>query len=232
MTVKWLATTLWHWLKRETAGRLRRRRPLQLLRLLPALSPSRREMRPIMLAWRRGRELKNQQLKRPWGNESSPAVAEKLKADEVRMTEAPGKVKTLTDENIHLEENNTKLAEEVAQLKAALATKKTEAIQVVLEKQKVVQDVECFFHTAIDQIKYLNPDVELRTKGMSTLCIVCDDKWYRDIGKYFVEEMSGDEEITPPPIKPIPLKEDVEREEKKGPTESEMVDLGLDDSKA
>ncbi|KAJ1409039.1 putative transmembrane protein [Sesbania bispinosa] len=92
------------------------------------------------------------------------------------MTEALGKVKTLTDENIRLEENNTKLAEEVAQLKAALAAKK-----------KVVEDAE---------------------------------------------EMSGDEEITPPPIKPIPLKEDVEREEKKGPTDSEMVDLGLDDAKA
>ncbi|KAJ1403439.1 PAS domain S-box protein [Sesbania bispinosa] len=131
------------------------------------------------------------------------ADTEKLKADEVKMTEALRKVKTLTDENIRLKENNTKLAEEVAQLKAELVAKKTEAIQAVLDKQKVVEDVE---------IKFLNPGVELQTKGMSTLCIVHNDKWYHDVGKYFVEDMLGDEEITPPPIKPIPLKEDVERE--------------------
>ncbi|KAJ1424171.1 KfrA protein [Sesbania bispinosa] len=144
---------------------------------------------------------------------------------------------------------------------SALAAKKTEVIQAVLEKQKVVEDaeadkenwlqkarwyeseiqhvedlwdefVECFFHTIIDQIKYLKPGVELRTKGMGTLCVVCDGKWYRGVGKYFVEEKSRDEWITPSPIKRIPLKEDVEREEMKGPTESEMVDLRLGDDNA
>ncbi|KAJ1423970.1 PAS domain S-box protein [Sesbania bispinosa] len=180
--------------------------------------------------------------------------------DEVKMTEALGKVKNLTDENIRLEENNTKLTKETTQLKAALAAKKTEAIQVVLEKQKIVEEVEaakedwkqkadwyekeicrvedlwdesseCFFHTAIDQIRYLNPGVELRMKGMSTLCVVRDDKWYHGVRKYFVEEKPRDKEITPPPIQPVPLQANVAREEQKGPIEAEMVDLGLDANK-
>ncbi|KAJ1382846.1 hypothetical protein SESBI_43899 [Sesbania bispinosa] len=165
------------------------------------------------------------------------SVTEKLNADEVKMTEALGKVKNLTDENLRLEENNTKLAEEITKLKAALAAKKAEAIQVVLEKQKVVEDAETEKENWRQnpngmKIRYLNPDVELRTKGMSTLCVVRDGKWYRGVGKYFMEEMPGDEEITPTPIMPIPLKEDVEREEKKRPTESEMVDIGLGDGNA
>ncbi|KAJ1388674.1 hypothetical protein SESBI_38941 [Sesbania bispinosa] len=168
-------------------------------------------------------------------------VNENLKADEVKMTKALGMVKTLSDENIRLEESNTKLAEEVSRLKMALAEKQSEAIQVVLEKQKIVKDAhkdkeiwqkkvewyeayiewvedlweesaECFFHIAIEQIKFLNPDIELQTK-------------------VFVEEMPGNEEINPPPIKPIMLKEDVEREEKEGPIESKMVDLVLDGTK-
>ncbi|KAJ1378735.1 Kinesin-like protein [Sesbania bispinosa] len=160
------------------------------------------------------------------------AVTEKLKADEVKMTEALGKVKTLTDENIHLEENNTKLTEELTKLKAALAAKKTEAIQVVLEKKKVVEDAEADKENWRQRIKFLNLGVELRIKGMSTLCLICDGKWYHGVGKNFVEEILGDEEITPPPIKPAPLKEEVKHEEKKGPTEYDMVDLGLGDSNA
>ncbi|KAJ1384607.1 hypothetical protein SESBI_42379 [Sesbania bispinosa] len=169
------------------------------------------------------------------------AVTEKLKADEVKMTEALGKVKNLTDENLRLEDNNTKLTEEITNLKAALAAKKAEAIQVKAEwYEKEIRHVEdlwdesaeCFFHTAFDQIKYLNPDVELQTKGMSTLRVVRNSKWYRGVGKYFMEEQPGDEEIAPPPIQPIPLKADADNEEKKGPTKSEMVDLGLGDNNA
>ncbi|KAJ1426558.1 hypothetical protein SESBI_10302 [Sesbania bispinosa] len=128
------------------------------------------------------------------------AVTQKLKAYEVKMTEAFGKAEWFEAEIEQVED----LWEESA---------------------------ECFFHTAINHIKFLNPSVELRTKGMNTLCAVHDGKWYRGVVKYFVEEMPGDEEICPPSIKPIPLKEDVEREEKKGPTEAEMVDFGLDATK-
>ncbi|KAJ1378075.1 hypothetical protein SESBI_48230 [Sesbania bispinosa] len=176
------------------------------------------------------------------------------------MTEALEKVKTLSDENTKLVENNTKLAEEVIQLKKTLTEKQSEVIQVVLEKEKIAEDarkdkenwskkvewyeveiervedlweesVECFFHTAIDQIKFLNPDIKLSTKCMNTLCVVRDGKWYHGVGKYFVEEMPGDEEINPPPIKPIPLKEGVEQEEKAGPNDADLVDLGLDAAK-
>ncbi|KAJ1400764.1 hypothetical protein SESBI_29307 [Sesbania bispinosa] len=191
------------------------------------------------------------------------AVTQKLKDDEVKMTEALGQVKSLTDDNLKLTEKNNKLLEEVEKLRLDLVDKKSETIQVVLEKQKMVEDLEaakeewklkaadyekeirrvedlwdksteCFFHTAIDQIKYLNPGVELRTKGMSTLCVVHDGKWYRGVGKYFVEEQSGEEELISPPMQPIPLEADAAREDKKGPTESKMVDahdLGLDASK-
>ncbi|KAJ1418367.1 hypothetical protein SESBI_15867 [Sesbania bispinosa] len=167
----------------------------------------------------------------------------KLKADEEKMVEALGKVKTLTNENTQLVENNTKMADEVIQLKKALAEKQSEAI---LDKENCAKKVEwyeaeiervgdlweesaeCFFHNAIDHIKFLNLGVELMTKGVNTLCV---GKWYRGTGKYFVEEIPGDEEICPPPIKPIPLKEDVEREEKEGPTDADVVDLGLDAAK-
>ncbi|KAJ1417305.1 hypothetical protein SESBI_16732 [Sesbania bispinosa] len=165
------------------------------------------------------------------------AITQKLKDDGVKMADALGKLD--------------------------LEAKKSKTIQVVLEKQKVVEDfdaakedwklkevgyekeirrvedlsdesAECFFHNAIDQIRYLNPGTELRTKGISTLCVVRDGKWYRGVGKYFVEELSGEEELIPPLMQPIPLEADAAREDKKGPTEPEMVDaqvLGLDESK-
>ncbi|KAJ1421262.1 hypothetical protein SESBI_13850 [Sesbania bispinosa] len=190
-------------------------------------------------------------------------VTQKLKDDEVKMKDALGKVKGLSEDNLKLNEKNDKLLEEIEKLKLDLAAKKSETIQVVLEKQKTVEDfeaakedwklkeasyekeirrvedlwdesAECFFHNAIDQIRYLNPGTELRTKGMSTLCVVRDGKWYRGVGKYFVEELSGEEEFIPPPMQPIPLEADAAREDKKVPTESEMVDaqvLGLDESK-
>ncbi|KAJ1383975.1 NTP pyrophosphohydrolase MazG, putative catalytic core [Sesbania bispinosa] len=107
------------------------------------------------------------------------AVTKKLKDDEAKMVEALGKVKGLSDDNLKLTENNGKLLEEIEKLKLDLAAKKSETIQVVLEKQKVVEDfeaakedwklkeagyekeirrvedlwdesVECFFHNAID----------------------------------------------------------------------------------
>ncbi|KAJ1385952.1 hypothetical protein SESBI_41240 [Sesbania bispinosa] len=188
------------------------------------------------------------------------SVTKKLKDDEVKMVEALGKVKSLIDDNLSLEEKFGKLLEEIMHLKTTLVAKKSETIQAVLEKQKTVEEfeaaeegwklkaakyekeirrvedlwdesAECFFHTAIDQIKYLNPEVELRTKGMSMLCVVRDGKWYRRVGKYFVEEQPGKEEITPPPMRPIPLEADAARDDQKGPTESKMVDLGLDAGK-
>ncbi|KAJ1399700.1 hypothetical protein SESBI_30118 [Sesbania bispinosa] len=192
-----------------------------------------------------------------------PGRYPKLKDDEAKMKEALGKVKGLSDDNGRLTETNGKLLEEIEKLKLDLTAKKSEAIQAVLEKQKVAEDfeaaregwklqaaeyeneiqrvedlwdesAECFFHNAIDQIKYLNPGTELRTKDMSTLCVVRDGKWYRGPGKYFMEELPGEEEITLPPMQPVPLEADAAREDKKGPIESEMVDaqvLGLDESK-
>ncbi|KAJ1424175.1 putative girdin isoform X1 [Sesbania bispinosa] len=71
------------------------------------------------------------------------AVSQKLKDDEVKMTEALGKVKSLTDDNLSLTEKNDKLLEETEKLKLDLVTKKSETIQAVLEKQKTtVEDFE------------------------------------------------------------------------------------------
>ncbi|KAJ1443060.1 hypothetical protein SESBI_00336 [Sesbania bispinosa] len=120
-------------------------------------------------------------------------------------------------------------AKEGWKLRAAEYEKEIQRVEYLWD-----ESVECFFHNAIDQIKYLNPGVELRTRGMSTLCVVRDGKWYRGTGKFFVEELPGEAEITPPPMQPLTLEADAVREDKKGPTETEMVDariLGLDVSK-
>ncbi|KAJ1409698.1 hypothetical protein SESBI_22517 [Sesbania bispinosa] len=191
------------------------------------------------------------------------AVSKKLKDDKVKMQDALGKVNGLSDDNIKLTEEKKRLVEEIEKLKLDLAAKKSEAVQAVLDKQKMAEDLEaakegwdlkaaeyekeiqrvedlwdesaeCFFHNAIDQIKYLNPWVELRTRGMNTLCVVRDGKWYRGTGKYFVEELPGETEITPPPMQALTLEADAVCDDKRGPTESEMMDariLGLDDSK-
>ncbi|KAJ1437340.1 hypothetical protein SESBI_03667 [Sesbania bispinosa] len=167
------------------------------------------------------------------------AVSKKLKDDEVVMQDALKKVRGLSDENFKLTDKNTELEEEIEKLKSALAAKRSEAIQAVIEKQKMAEDLEnargewklkeaeyekeiqrvedlwdesaeCFFHNAVDQIKFLNPGIELRTRA------------------------PNEAEIDPPPMQPLTLEADVVRDEKEGPTESEMVDariLGLDDNK-
>ncbi|KAJ1400740.1 AH/BAR domain superfamily [Sesbania bispinosa] len=191
------------------------------------------------------------------------AVSKKLKEDEVKMQDALKKVKGLSDDNVKLTDKNKELEEEVEKLKSALAAKRSEATQAIIEKQKMAEGLEdakeewklqaakyekeirrvedlwdesaeIFFHNAIDQIKFLNPGVDLCTRGMSTLCVVRDGKWYQGTGEFFVEEAPSDMEITPPPMQPITLEADAVRDEMKSPTESEMVDakiLGLDDSK-
>ncbi|KAJ1422919.1 hypothetical protein SESBI_12682 [Sesbania bispinosa] len=160
------------------------------------------------------------------------AVSKKLKDDEVVMQDALKKVKGLSDDNLRLTDKNKELEEEIKKLKSDLDTKRSETIQAVLEKQKMAEDLEearkewkvkaaefekeiqrvedlwdesaeVFFHNAIDQIKLLNPGVDLRTRGMSTLCVVRDSKWYRGTGKFFVAEDPSDVEIAPPPMHPL-----------------------------
>ncbi|KAJ1387229.1 hypothetical protein SESBI_40142 [Sesbania bispinosa] len=70
------------------------------------------------------------------------AVSKKLKDDEVKMQDALGKVKGLSDDNIKLTEKNKGMVEEIEKLKLDLAAKKSEAIQAVLEKQKAAEDLE------------------------------------------------------------------------------------------
>ncbi|KAJ1402477.1 hypothetical protein SESBI_28013 [Sesbania bispinosa] len=159
------------------------------------------------------------------------AVSKKLKDDEVVMQDALKKVKGLSDDNIRLTDKNKELEEEIKKLKSDLDTKRSEAIQAVLEKQKMAEDLEGAREEW--KIKFLNPGVDLRTRGMSTLCVVRDGKWYRGTGKFFVEEDPSEVEIAPPPMHPLILEADIASGDMKGPSESEMVDaqiLGLETS--
>ncbi|KAJ1431182.1 putative carboxy-terminal kinesin 2-like isoform X1 [Sesbania bispinosa] len=70
------------------------------------------------------------------------AVSKKLKDDEVVMQDALKKVKGLSDDNIRLTDKNKELEEEIKKLKSDLDTKRSEAIQAVLEKQKMAEDLE------------------------------------------------------------------------------------------
>ncbi|KAJ1410290.1 hypothetical protein SESBI_22024 [Sesbania bispinosa] len=137
------------------------------------------------------------------------AVSKKLKDDEVVMQDALKKVKGLSDENLKLTDKNKELEEEIKKLKSDLETKRSEAIQAAIQKQKMAEDPRgC-------------------QRGMEAQVVP------GGTGKFFVAEDPSDVEITPPPMQPITLEADVVTEDMKGPSEYEMVDaqiLGLEDS--
>ncbi|KAJ1421749.1 hypothetical protein SESBI_13386 [Sesbania bispinosa] len=172
------------------------------------------------------------------GQKYFEAVSKKLKDDEVKMKEALGKVKGLSDDNIKLTEKNNALLEEIEKLKLDLAAKKSDAIQAVLEKQKVAEELEAskgeWKLKAAEYEKEIQRVEDLWDESAECFFHNAIDQWYRGTGKYFVEELPGEAEITPSPLQPVPLEADAVREDKKGSTESEMVDvkiLGLDDSR-
>ncbi|KAJ1404842.1 hypothetical protein SESBI_26244, partial [Sesbania bispinosa] len=132
----------------------------------------------------------------PYIKKDFQVVSAKLKSDEVKMTEAIAKVKTLTDDRDKLEAGmivlQQKLASETAEKIKVFAEAKKEASTLELEKEdrdikekqftveierlrKLWEEsTDVYFHAAIKQIKFLNPIVEFRTRGMSTLCQVQD----------------------------------------------------------
>ncbi|KAJ1411236.1 hypothetical protein SESBI_21277 [Sesbania bispinosa] len=136
------------------------------------------------------------------------AVSKKLKDDEVVMQDALKKMA-----------EDLEGAREEWRVKAAEYEKEIQRVEDLWD-----ESAEVFFHNAIDQIKFLNPGVDLRTRGMSTLCVVRDGKWYRGTGKFFVEEDPSEVEIAPPPMHPLILEADIASGDMKGPSESEMVD--------
>ncbi|KAJ1404875.1 hypothetical protein SESBI_26277 [Sesbania bispinosa] len=110
------------------------------------------------------------------------------------MTEALAKVQNLIEER-------DKLVADIVTLQKQLVAETTEKLKYTAKAQKVVCDLKAevndrkvkekksgeeienlgklweesadvYFHAAIKQMKFLNPGVELQTRGMSTLCMV------------------------------------------------------------
>ncbi|KAJ1424007.1 integrase [Sesbania bispinosa] len=79
-----------------------------------------------------------------------------------------------------------------------------------------------YFHAAIKQIKFLNLGVELKTQGMSTLCLIENGKWYRAQPEGNVEYEPGDEELASPVLQ-ADAEEDWGAEEE-GLADEEKVD--------
>ncbi|KAJ1406003.1 hypothetical protein SESBI_25454 [Sesbania bispinosa] len=98
------------------------------------------------------------------------AVSKKLKDDEVVMQDALKKVKGLSDDNIRLTDKNKELEEEIKKLKSDLDTKRSEAIQAVLEKQKMAEDLE----GAREEWKEDPSEVEIAPPPMHPLILEAD----------------------------------------------------------
>ncbi|KAJ1404874.1 hypothetical protein SESBI_26276 [Sesbania bispinosa] len=73
-------------------------------------------------------------------------------------------------------------------------TETTEKLKAASEAQTTVCDLKA--EVDDHKMKFLNPGVELRTRGMSTLCMVQDGKWYQDEVDGNVPCSLGDEETT------------------------------------
>ncbi|KAJ1440996.1 hypothetical protein SESBI_01676 [Sesbania bispinosa] len=138
-------------------------------------------------------------------------VTSKLQVDKLKIQTALGQVKLLTDER-------NKLSTTITDLNLQNQT-------LTEEKKKALDDVKTatdeakattprwsffgklweefagvYFHAAIKQMKFLNPGVELKTRGMSTLCLVENGKWYRAQPDDNVECEPGDKEPASPVI--------------------------------
>ncbi|KAJ1397461.1 stomatal cytokinesis defective SCD1 protein [Sesbania bispinosa] len=149
-------------------------------------------------------------------------VATKLQNDKVNMKEAITQVSALTEERDKLNTNNILqqqqlVTEKAEKLKAIAETKSvSEELTAEIDKHKQrekelesevdklgklwEESSEVYFHAAIKQMKYLNPEVELRTRGMSTLSVVEDGKWFRVEANGNLECSPGDEELVSPVI--------------------------------
>ncbi|KAJ1397453.1 hypothetical protein SESBI_31786 [Sesbania bispinosa] len=150
-------------------------------------------------------------------------VAAKLEVDELKLQSALGQVKLLTDERdklstsvseLSLQKHTLTIEKQKALDDAKVAADEAKAVTTELEllrkeirdlkKEKNEEEIKTlrilweesagvYFHTAIKQMKFLNPGVELKTWGMSTLCLVENGKWYHAQPGGNVECEPGDE---------------------------------------
>ncbi|KAJ1378717.1 putative UV radiation resistance-associated protein-like [Sesbania bispinosa] len=168
-------------------------------------------------------------------------VTAKLQVDELKIQTVLGQVKLLTKEKDQLSTSVTNLTlqnktlteeKQKALDEAKAATDELELLCVEVkelkkkdeESQREIENLGrlweesagVYFHVAIKKKKFLNPEVELKTQGMSTLCLVENGKWYHAQTGGNVECEPDDEE----PASPV-LEADVEEDE--GPEEEGAV---------
>ncbi|KAJ1430772.1 hypothetical protein SESBI_07602 [Sesbania bispinosa] len=156
-------------------------------------------------------------------------VSTKLLSDKAKISDALNKVKLMTKECDQLSAENILLQQKLATEKAerinaeAEATKAAETAKKALddlklerldrqvkepELQKEIERIEglwedsaeIYFHTAIRQIKFLNPDIELHTRGMFTLCQVEDEKWFNVTPTGMIASSPEDDELIRPEV--------------------------------
>ncbi|KAJ1396395.1 putative testis-specific Y-encoded-like protein 2 [Sesbania bispinosa] len=87
-----------------------------------------------------------------------------------------------------------KLRDDEVQMKAALAKEAEDGWD---------KSVELYFHTAIDQIKFMNLLVEINTRGMDTMYVARNGKWYRVHGDGWCETSPSGVKRVPPPEKDL-----------------------------
>ncbi|KAJ1394176.1 putative kalirin-like [Sesbania bispinosa] len=146
-------------------------------------------------------------------------VTTKLQTDELKMQTALGQVKLLTEErdklctsvsdltlqNKTLTDEKRKALDDTKASVDELELLRTEIEELKKMDEEIQKEIEnlrrlweesagVYFHAAIKKIKFLNPRVELKTRGMSTLCLVENGKWYRAQPDNNVECEPGDEE--------------------------------------
>ncbi|KAJ1404873.1 hypothetical protein SESBI_26275 [Sesbania bispinosa] len=112
-----------------------------------------------------------------------------------------------------------KLLEDIVTLQKQLVAKTAENLQATVEAQKAV----CGLKAEVDdrKMKFLNLGVELQTRGMSTLCMVQDGKWYRVEVNGNVPCSPGDEEPTSPIL--TTNKEETLKSDQKKPEANDVV---------
>ncbi|KAJ1377229.1 polynucleotide 5-kinase and 3-phosphatase [Sesbania bispinosa] len=99
-----------------------------------------------------------------------------------------------TKENVKIE-----ALEECLHKQKAAALAKKENLEADLKEAEDGWDesADLYFHTLIEHIKFLNPRVIINTKGMDTMCVASNGKWYRVLGDGWYETEPGDEEPVP-----------------------------------
>ncbi|KAJ1390999.1 putative coiled-coil domain-containing protein [Sesbania bispinosa] len=142
--------------------------------------------------------------------------------DKQKMSKAIETIKLLIEER-------DKLVGEITPFKKDLAEEKVEKLKTVADairssKFSVQKGKIGLTKRPCIKIQYLNLGMELRTRGMSTLCQIEEDKWFRVKGYSLVPDVQGKEKPQTSPMNPIPIKEvlEIDPESNKAKTTEEI----------